>query len=284
MDTKVLASADFFEEGGPPICVHYNAQHGKSGLHQHEFIELVYIKHGAALHSHEGETQVLTTGDVFVILPGERHAYISTSNTALYNCLFTREAFAGAESLMGDMPGLRWLTAGRGERSTRVRAGLNDSQEILLILEKMTWEQLNRIEGWELKMRSLLYSLLVLYARLNSRLSASLHSHNANYKNVMAAVAFIEQSYRRDVPIEEIAAASGLSQGYLSRQFKSILGTSPSEYARSFRMAKAAEMLRTADRPISEVARDMGFSDVSVFSRQFKQVTGFTPSGFRKNI
>lgn len=283
MKARMTGSHEFFGEGRPPVYVAYNEHHGKTALHSHEFYELVYIKHGAALHSHEEETQVLTTGDVFIILPGEAHAYISTSNTALYNCLFTAEALSGVESLMEGIPGLRWLTAGRPERAPRIRAGLPEAQEILLSLERMSWEQMNRAEGWQIKLRSLLMSLLVFYARLYNRRTEAQEKPNANYKSIMKAVAFMEEAYCRDVPIEEVAEAAGLSAGYLSRQFKLMLGTSPSEYARSFRMAKAAEMLREPERAVADIARTLGFADVSLFSRQFKQVTGFSPSGFRKN-
>lgn len=283
MQVDRLSSANFFGEGRPPVFVMYNEHHDRTGLHSHEFYELVFIKHGAALHSHEGETQVLTTGDVFIILPDETHAYINTSNTALYNCLFTAEALAGAEALLEGMPGLRFLREGRGGREARQKAGLAETQEILLCLEKMHWEQLNRNEGWTLKLRSLLYSLLVLFARLSSLSTQAQENANANYRSILKAVAFMEENYSCDAPIEEVAQASGLSPGYLTRQFKIMLGTSPSEYARSFRMAKAAEMLRSDDKSIAQIAGALGFSDVSLFSRQFRQVTGLTPSGFRKN-
>lgn len=283
MNARILTGDGFFGEGRPPVYVAYNEHHGKTGLHSHEFYELVFIKQGAALHSYENETQVLTTGDVFVILPGECHAYISASNTSLYNCLFTDEAFAGVGNLVDGMPGLHRMTIGRRESSTRIRAGMPEAQEILLCLEKMIWEQVNRMEGWELKLRSLLYGLLVLYARLYGHSSAAMEEPNANYRGILQAVAFMEENYSRDVPIDEVAGAAGLSAGYLSRQFKSMLGTSPSEYARSFRMAKAAEMLRDESLSVAAIAKALGFSEVSLLSRQFKQVTGLTPSGFRKN-
>jgi len=96
-------------------------------------------------------------------------------------------------------------------------------------------------------------------------------------------VGYIESNFTRDMPLEEVAKASGLSTGYLSRQFKGVLGTSPSEYARNFRIAKAAELLREEGRTVADVSAALGFADLSLFSRQFKQVTGISPTGFRKN-
>lgn len=42
------------------------------------------------------------------------------------------------------------------------------------------------------------------------------------------------------------------------------------------------ELLKTTDRSIAQISDDLGFTDISVFSRQFKQIVGTSPSAFRK--
>jgi AraC-like DNA-binding protein len=281
MEPHRLITSDYFEEGLPPVFVMNAEHHDKVSLHSHEFYELVFIERGVALHSHENSTQILTTGDFFVILPGEVHSYISTNNAALYNCLFTGEALAGLEAHAAGLDGLRRFSGGRAFE--RLHAGLAEMQEIQVTLERMIWERLNRPVGWELKTKSLFENLLVTYARLygsNARLEGGA---GANFNSIMKAVGYIESNFTRDMPLEEVAKASGLSTGYLSRQFKGVLGTSPSEYARNFRIAKAAELLREEGRTVADVSAALGFADLSLFSRQFKQVTGISPTGFRKN-
>jgi len=278
-----ILTNEYFEPGMPPVFVTSDKHHGNVSLHNHEFFELVFIERGVALHSHEGNTQILTTGDVFIILPGEVHSYISTNNTSLYNCLFIIDSLKGHEQDIREMQGLSWLLKGRTDFQ-QVHAGLAETQELLLYLEKMIWERLNRGVGWELKIKSLLYGLLVAYARLygNARLSAE--GAKSNFKHVFEAVAYIESNYQHEVLLEDVARATGLSAGYLSKQFKSLLGSTPAEYARSFRMAKAAELLRNEGTSVAAVSEAMGFSDLSLFSRQFRQVTGVSPTGFRKTI
>jgi transcriptional regulator GlxA family with amidase domain len=55
------------------------------------------------------------------------------------------------------------------------------------------------------------------------------------------------------------------------------------EYVKNFRIAKAMEQLKLSRKSVAEVAREVGFSDISHFSRQFKQVAGLSPTEFRKN-
>ena len=100
----------------------------------------------------------------------------------------------------------------------------------------------------------------------------------------MTAIEFIESNYNRDILLDEIAEASGLSSSHLTRQFKQSIGLTPIEYSRSFRIAKAAELLRDKNLSISDVSRSIGFSDISLFSRQFRQITGMSATEFRKLI
>ena len=284
MGTRNTKAPEFFDSDAYPLLVLKDEHHGKVDLHSHDFFELVYIAHGVALHSHEGSTQILTAGDMFIILPGEKHSYINTHDTDLYNCLFLTEALAGLETDLLGLKELNWLLSGR--KTTvfeRVHAGLAERQEIVLILEQIVWEKLNQPVGWALKLKSLLLALLVVYARLGSHKRLSQDKANPNYRQVLKAVAFIEKNYRLEVSAEAVAEDAGLSVGYLSRQFKALVGTSPSEYARSFRIAKAAELLREGDGSIADIARELGYGDIALFSRQFRQVTGVSPTAFRSN-
>ncbi len=284
MNANMTLASDYFDADEFPLQVIKNEHHGTTNLHRHEFFELVFIDHGVALHSHEGKTQILTAGDVFIIFPGEVHSYISANNTGLYNCLFMAEAFAGLEKDLESVHELDWLV-NRQPRTVfeRVHAGLTEQQELVLVLEQIIWEKLNRPIGWALKLKSLLLSVFVIYARLCGKRQLSNSEVNANFRQIIKAVTFIEQHYNQEVAVDDMARAAGLSVGYLSRQFKSFLGTSPSEYARNFRIAKAAELLRMNDKSVADVARELGFGDIALFSRQFRQVTGVSPTGFRKN-
>ena len=284
MDAKITKATAYFESDAFPLVVLKNEHHGKTELHTHEFFELVFIDHGVALHSHEGKTQILTAGDAFVILPGEAHSYISTNNTGLYNCLFMASSFAGLEQDIGSIEDLKWLLTCRSRGTfERVHAGLAERQEIVLILEQIIWEKLNKPIGWALKLKSLLLALFVVYARLYGNRRLTNNETNANFRQIIKAVAYIEAHFDQELSAEDVAREAGLSVSYLSRQFKSFLGASPSEYARSFRIAKAAELLRQEDKPVADVARELGFGDIALFSRQFRQVTGVSPTGFRKN-
>ena len=62
-----------------------------------------------------------------------------------------------------------------------------------------------------------------------------------------------------------------------------VTGTTPKDYIRTKRMARAAELLRSGEMTtVAEVAYKVGFSDALYFSRCFKQHFGVTPSKYQK--
>ena len=271
---QILSVNRFFSEGEPPVSVRTVANHDVSAMHGHEFYEMVFILQGFTLHSCGGASSILTAGDIFCMPPGTSHAYIATHQTWLYNILFlpaALETCGGGEAL----PFYR--------TPSRARANPVQRQELIPILERLMAEPQTRHAGWQRMVMAKFGELLVLYERIHET-TPHLDTSNAHYRQLMRAMQYIEGSLNRDILLEEVAAAAGLSPGSLTRQFKLVTGFAPMEYARSQRMAKAAELLKDPAQSVSDVARDLGFSDISVFSRQFKQITGMSPTDFRKNL
>jgi len=84
-----------------------------------------------------------------------------------------------------------------------------------------------------------------------------------------------------DLSVEFLADKVGMSRSHLYRKFKAIIGYSPVEYIRIFRIRKAAELLKSGRVRVSEAAYDVGFSDPKYFSSCFKKEFGINPSEYQ---
>jgi len=282
--TEILGSS-YFEERLTKIRVESMEHNGKIWMHKHEFYEFVYVDTGFTLHTHDGRTSVLTPGDLFAIRPNEAHAYTSAYHTKLYNCLFFLEELKGLSDELLILPGLdNVLNSQATEPVPVLHVDLSVRSDLTLLLERMKWEQLNRGIGWELNLKSQLISFLIFYSRLYSSGDAAIRSHNDGYYGyIFKALEFIDQNYQNDLTSRDIAECTGLSHDYVAKQFKNVLSMTPSEYIRRFRVAKSMELLKTTDLSAAEIAKQVGFGDISLFSRVFKQLTGVSPTTFRKN-
>jgi AraC-like DNA-binding protein len=81
-----------------------------------------------------------------------------------------------------------------------------------------------------------------------------------------------------DFGTEDLAKKLRISESQVYRKIKAITGKSTAVYIRSIRLKYAKDLLLNADKTVSEVAYEVGFSDPSWFSRAFKKEFGVTPS------
>ena len=60
-----------------------------------------------------------------------------------------------------------------------------------------------------------------------------------------------------------------------------VIGMTPHQYVLRMRMHRAAVRLRLSDEPVSTIAFDAGFNDLSTFNRRFRRIMGASPSAYR---
>lgn len=82
--------------------------------------------------------------------------------------------------------------------------------------------------------------------------------------------------------IQQMAEDFDLSSSYLSQHFKTLTGQTITDFVTEIRLEKAKDLLRTSSDPVKDIITDIGYIDVSSFSRKFKQITGITPGKYRK--
>ncbi|MEO1030726.1 MAG: tetratricopeptide repeat protein [Bacteroidota bacterium] len=78
--------------------------------------------------------------------------------------------------------------------------------------------------------------------------------------------------------VDEFAAEMSMSRVQLYRKMKAIIGYSTSDFIRQYRLKKAYEYLLHKKGTVSEIAYDVGFNNLSYFTKAFKEVYTMTPS------
>ena len=98
---------------------------------------------------------------------------------------------------------------------------------------------------------------------------------------IKEAINFIEQNFQNDISIEDVAAVCGINRSYLGRIFRTRTGRSPQEFLISYRMTKAAELLKLTTLSVSDIGCAVGYENPLHFSRAFKNVYGVSPREWR---
>ncbi|WP_138205575.1 response regulator transcription factor [Haloimpatiens lingqiaonensis] len=96
------------------------------------------------------------------------------------------------------------------------------------------------------------------------------------------ALDYMTEHYNENISLNDVATKVYLSESYLSRKIKKVMGVSFVEYLTKLRVSKAMEYLTEPEAKIAEVASKVGYTDYRYFSHVFKKYTGYSPSEFMK--
>ncbi len=107
---------------------------------------------------------------------------------------------------------------------------------------------------------------------------ATAHRRLAVYEE---AAAIINAEYARELDLDRLARRIATSRRQLQRVFAEVGQTTFREHLASVRMRRAAELLRSRNLPVREVALRVGYRQPAQFAKAFRRHYGTSPSSFR---
>jgi len=91
----------------------------------------------------------------------------------------------------------------------------------------------------------------------------------------------IQHNIYANLSLDELARLCHLSTSSFKRKFKETFNASPKKYISQKKIEKAAELMKTDDTRVSDIAYDVGFDSLATFNRNFTAVYGKSPSEYR---
>ena len=98
---------------------------------------------------------------------------------------------------------------------------------------------------------------------------------------IVDVVHYVELHYAEPCRLGHLAVMAGLSRYHFLRRFRAAMGVSPHQYIIALRLRAAAERLRSTAEPITSIALDVGFNDLSNFNLLFRRSFGVAPRQWR---
>ncbi len=169
------------------------------------------------------------------------------------------------------------------------RANITRTKPVFSDVEGMAGEKLSRLYAAAHKlpnrycrMVSILYDIFSYLLDVNPTKQSDSYVDNADFFAVKA-VDFIEHNYTRDIAVEDIANSLGISKKHLYSIFNDTLKISPKQYLIYYRIDKACMRLQLSSQSVMEISESVGYTNQFYFAKEFKRLTGMTPSEYRKN-
>lgn len=225
----------------------------------HEYSELLYCKQGQGVATVNGQSICLSAGQLVWIPPNYVHKYDFPDGEVIC-AVFSNDL----------IPLFFQVLAGRYLRVTAIDAGeLSHIPEILLTLKKT--DSLC-ISGY--------LNILCDKVMSQSEFGSARQIDGILYQKV---ISYITEHYTEDISLSQIAKLFGYNEKYLSHALHELTGIQFRQILAFYRVNHAKRLLaRTKDQDITQIAMDSGFSALNTFHRTFKELTGMTPSAYRK--
>jgi AraC-like DNA-binding protein len=117
---------------------------------------------------------------------------------------------------------------------------------------------------------------------VSGRRNAPAPAKTRDRRRAVETALWIDANSHREIDLDAAAAQAELSPFHFLRLFSGVLGVTPHQYLVRSRLRHAARLLADDERPVTDVAYDVGFGDLSNFVRTFHRAAGVSPRKFRE--
>lgn len=283
--TKSYCLNDFSRSLGHGFYLYYSDATESLTMHTHsDYTEIVIVLGGTAIHKMNQEMYFVKRGDVFVIARDTIHCFEQTSSLCICSIMYEPSKLLDFDLDIKNLLGYHALFMSRVNTrevrtiKSRVSLSLEEMEQVHHVLEEMLKEQTDKAQGWKGMMDSY-FRYLIIY--LSRHYIPSTHQEKSEAIDIANSVAYMEDHFKEDMTIEELASKSYMSTRHFSRIFNAVYHTSPGSYIILLRLQYACSLLKNSDLSISEVATCSGFNDANYFCRQFSKKFSMTPKEYR---
>ncbi|MDY7396402.1 helix-turn-helix domain-containing protein [Aureibaculum sp. 2210JD6-5] len=158
----------------------------------------------------------------------------------------------------------------------------NEDIDILQTVLKMLRIEFKSKDNLQLEMlQMMLKRLLILCTRIYKTQESFSQHEDSDIEIVREYNYLVETHFKEKHSVSHYADMLNKSPKTLANLFKKAGNNTPSHYIKNRIMLEARRLLTYTDKTISEIGYELGFTDVQVFSRFFKNIEYISPSEFR---
>lgn len=244
--------------------------------HAHGYIEIMYVVGGRIVNVIGGKDRYMFPNSACIMCPGSSHALKPADaeavvvNICLAPQLFSEGFFK--DFLLDDNFVSSFL---RGEASKPflfLEPSMGASYAALV--QAIIHEYAKAGGHQNFKLVGYVLALLATFTE------ADAHGYHGADEKTLAMLDYI-RSHVAEVSVASLAREFGYNRNYLSQYLIRRCGKGPSQLIREGRLERARELLATTDRPVADVAHEVGYASASRLHQLFRDAFGETPGEFR---
>lgn len=240
-------------------------------LEYHDGYELHLIHRGQGAYFIRDARYPFAKNDLMVIQPLDVHRLVMPPDS-----FYGKMTFFLDPTVLRDRPHIAGLLA---DLPPKISMPEDEAARTQMLLAAVHREVCEKREHW----RDVILSALEVAAYTAKRLSVHDQPAHPQHPGVQRVIKHINQYFSEELSLKLLADIANLSPTYLSHLFAQSTGIHLKEYILQRRIAEARLLLlNDPERKVSEIALVVGFKQFADFNRNFKRITGVTPTSYRK--
>ena len=130
--------------------------------------------------------------------------------------------------------------------------------------------------------KGLLQAFVVELLRIHN-VQADMPKKSTRNFQIAPALSYVKGNYHEDIKIQDLAKVCGISETHFRRIFQECMNMGPNDYINVIRIQEASRLLLKSFATMEEIAFQVGYGDVSTFTRNFKKMFGMTPYQWKRS-
>lgn len=254
-------------------------------LHCHEEIEVVYVDCGNCRYTVSGKDIDLKFGDILVMMPWVLHSFRTVRDRDYFLASTYLISLNMINNSAVDICSSKYFSPmlnGSCNDCCVISPGNEHYEEFRKIVVDMFNTYFDMHSFFELRLKSLINDLIFKLLDYEFLKIYDRPCEDSDVNTVRKVVDYISENYRENITLAKLASLVNMSETGLSRLFRNVTRMSCIDYVIEYRLSLAVSMLHFSNKPIIEIAYEVGFNNISYFNRTFKKHFNQTPSQCRK--
>lgn len=255
-------------------------------LHWHKEMEVIIVREGYVQFLLDMHPFITKAGDILILRPHTLHSFAQFEKEEGRTDTLVFDLGLVNNSVM-DLCGIKYFSPLINHEIEIPFVICKEDigyQELKDKVEQVFYSYEKQKELGELEVKAAVLLFLSVLLRNFSKREKSTKRLNQTIEKMKAVVIYIQEHYTQNISIAELSKSSNMSEYHLMRCFKQCAGMTCIEYINHCRITLASKLLCSTDLPITTIALEVGFNNISYFNKLFKRTFGITPKQYRSKV
>ncbi|ADQ47283.1 transcriptional regulator, AraC family [Caldicellulosiruptor kronotskyensis 2002] len=265
-------------------------------LHRHNFVEFMYVVKGEGTEHINSISYSLKPGTFSIVMPYQIHRidYSEQTPLSIYVVAISFEELLAPSSIFYK---IGKLLLSYDENVLPYYYFEGKEKEVMDRLFKEAWIYYNQQDVWaEIILKAKILEIVAYFDRCRNLVCEKSFQRPASNSVINRTqeesipvpfdywqlVYYVHKNYNQNIDLKTLSKEFHLSPSYISQLFKKLVGSNFHNFLNEVRLQHACSLLLSTDKPVTDIALEVGFDSYSTFARVFHKHKGMSAQEFRK--